>query len=51
VGGGCDDSRATSSSPHGEAGRGARGTKTMVEEIFGPVLTIYVYDDDQFERR
>ena len=23
--------------------------KTMCEEIFGPVLTIYVYDDDQFE--
>ncbi|MHA2028133.1 MAG: L-glutamate gamma-semialdehyde dehydrogenase [Candidatus Kariarchaeaceae archaeon] len=23
--------------------------KTMQEEIFGPVLTIYVYEDDQFE--
>lgn len=23
--------------------------KTMVEEIFGPVLTIYVYEDEQFE--
>ena len=23
--------------------------KTMAEEIFGPVLTIYVYDDDKFE--
>ena len=23
--------------------------KTMVEEIFGPVLTIYVYEDDRFE--
>ena len=23
--------------------------KTMVEEIFGPVLTIFVYDDDKFE--
>lgn len=23
--------------------------KTMKEEIFGPVLTIYVYDDDKFE--
>ncbi|MDJ0624448.1 MAG: L-glutamate gamma-semialdehyde dehydrogenase [Desulfocapsaceae bacterium] len=23
--------------------------KTMVEEIFGPVLTIYVYEDDQYE--
>lgn len=24
-------------------------SKTMCEEIFGPVLTIYVYDDDQYE--
>ncbi len=24
-------------------------SKTMVEEIFGPVLTVYVYADDQFE--
>lgn len=23
--------------------------KTMAEEIFGPVITIYVYDDDKFE--
>jgi len=23
--------------------------KTMVEEIFGPVLTIYVYDDEKYE--
>lgn len=23
--------------------------RTMVEEIFGPVLTIYVYEDDQYE--
>jgi len=23
--------------------------KTMVEEIFGPVLTLFVYDDDRFE--
>jgi 1-pyrroline-5-carboxylate dehydrogenase len=22
----------------------------MVEEIFGPVLTLYVYEDDEFER-
>jgi 1-pyrroline-5-carboxylate dehydrogenase len=25
------------------------GFKTMEEEIFGPVLTIYVYDDEKFE--
>jgi 1-pyrroline-5-carboxylate dehydrogenase len=24
--------------------------RTMAEEIFGPVLTVYVYDDDEFER-
>ena len=24
-------------------------SKTMVEEIFGPVLTVYVYEDDKFE--
>jgi len=24
--------------------------KTMVEEIFGPVLTVYVYEDEQFEQ-
>ncbi|MBQ0741247.1 aldehyde dehydrogenase family protein, partial [Aquimarina celericrescens] len=23
--------------------------ETMVEELFGPVLTLYVYDDDKFE--
>ena len=23
---------------------------TMVEEIFGPVLTIYVYEDEDFEK-
>lgn len=25
------------------------GFKTMVEEIFGPILTIYVYDDESYE--
>lgn len=48
VGGGSDDSVGwfieptiiISSDPHSE---------TMVEEIFGPVLTVYLYDDDQFE--
>ena len=24
--------------------------KTMVEEIFGPVLTVYVYEDDEYEK-
>jgi len=49
VGGGSDDSKGwfieptiiVTSDPNSE---------TMVEEIFGPVLTVYVYDDADFER-
>ena len=48
VGGGCDDRQGyfieptviISSDPH---------FKTMEEEIFGPVLTLYVYEDAQYE--
>ena len=48
VGGGCDDSKGyfieptviVTSNPH---------FKTMEEEIFGPVLTLYVYEDAQYE--
>ena len=48
IGGGCDDSSGyfieptviLASNPH---------FKTMVEEIFGPVLTVYVYEDGDFE--
>ncbi|MFT5729422.1 MAG: 1-pyrroline-5-carboxylate dehydrogenase [Desulforhopalus sp.] len=48
IGGKCDDSVGyfieptviLASDPH---------FKTMVEEIFGPVLTIFVYEDDKFE--
>jgi 1-pyrroline-5-carboxylate dehydrogenase len=48
IGGGCDDSAGyfieptviLATDPH---------FKTMVEEIFGPVLTVYVYEDEQFE--
>ena len=48
IGGGYDDSEGyfieptviRVSDPH---------FKTMVEEIFGPVLSIFVYDDEQFE--
>ncbi len=48
TGGGFDDSKGyfiepttiVTTNPH---------FKTMEEEIFGPVLTIYVYDDDKFE--
>jgi 1-pyrroline-5-carboxylate dehydrogenase len=48
IGGGCDDSAGyfieptviLATDPH---------FRTMVEEIFGPVLTVYVYEDEQFE--
>ena len=48
TGGKCDDSKGffiepttiLTTDPH---------FKTMEEEIFGPVLTIYVYDDDKFD--
>ncbi|MBT8039266.1 MAG: L-glutamate gamma-semialdehyde dehydrogenase [Gammaproteobacteria bacterium] len=49
IGGGCDDGKGffieptviLADDPH---------FKTMVEEIFGPVLTVYVYEDDEFEK-
>lgn len=49
IGGGCDDSVGyfieptviLASDPH---------FRTMVEEIFGPVLTIYVYEDEEYEK-
>jgi 1-pyrroline-5-carboxylate dehydrogenase len=48
IGGQCDDSEGyfieptviLATDPH---------FKTMVEEIFGPVLTVFVYEDDEFE--
>lgn len=48
VGGNCDKSKGyfveptviVTTNPHYE---------TMVEELFGPVLTLYVYDDDKYE--
>ncbi len=48
VGGGCDDSVGWFIEPtiivttNGDS-------ESMVEEIFGPVLTVYVYEDDEFE--
>ncbi len=47
IGGGCDDSVGyfveptviVASDPH---------FRTMIEEIFGPVITVYVYDDEKF---
>ncbi len=49
IGGNCDDSVGyfveptviLAADPH---------FKTMVEEIFGPVLTVYVYDDEKYEK-
>ena len=48
IGGNCDNSKGyfieptviLASDPH---------FRTMTEEIFGPVLTVYVYDDDKYE--
>jgi 1-pyrroline-5-carboxylate dehydrogenase len=48
IGGNCDDSKGyfieptviLATDPH---------FKTMVEEIFGPVLTVFVYDDENYE--
>jgi 1-pyrroline-5-carboxylate dehydrogenase len=48
IGGGCDDSVGyfieptviLATNPH---------FRTMVEEIFGPVLTVFVYEDDDYE--
>ena len=48
VGGGCDDSIGYFIEPTVVLTQDPK-SKTMVEEIFGPVLTIYVYDDDKFE--
>ncbi len=48
IGGGSDDSRGYFIEPTVIVTRDPH-FKTMEEEIFGPVLTIYIYDDDQFE--
>ncbi|MEE2888160.1 MAG: L-glutamate gamma-semialdehyde dehydrogenase [Planctomycetota bacterium] len=48
IGGECDDTAGYFISPTViQAQR--PDTKTMVEEIFGPVLTVFVYDDDKLE--
>ncbi len=47
-GGGCDDSVGYFIEPTVILASDPR-FKTMQEEIFGPVLTIYVYEDDQYE--
>jgi len=48
VGGGCDKSTGYFIEPTVIVTSNP-GFKTMEEEIFGPVLTIYVYQDDDFE--
>ncbi len=49
VGGGCDDSTGYFIEPTLILAK-TPDFKTMVEEIFGPVLTIFVYQADQFEQ-
>jgi len=48
TGGGYDDSKGYFIEPTTIVTSNPR-FRTMEEEIFGPVLTIYVYDDDKFE--
>lgn len=47
-GGGCDDSKGYFIEPTIILAKNPL-FKTMQEEVFGPVLTIYVYDDEKFE--
>ncbi|MFV0435897.1 MAG: L-glutamate gamma-semialdehyde dehydrogenase [Desulfopila sp.] len=49
IGGGCDDSVGYFIEPTVILAR-RPDFKTMVEEIFGPVLTVYVYEDEAFEQ-
>ncbi|MDU2064207.1 MAG: L-glutamate gamma-semialdehyde dehydrogenase [Sporomusaceae bacterium] len=48
IGGTCDDSVGYFVEPTVILAKSPR-FRTMVEEIFGPVLTVYVYEDAQFE--
>lgn len=48
IGGGCDDSVGYFVEPTVILAK-TPAFKTMVEEIFGPVITIYVYPNDQLE--
>jgi len=48
IGGGCDDSVGYFVEPTVILAK-TPTFKTMVEEIFGPVMTIYVYPNDEFE--
>lgn len=48
IGGGCDDSKGYFVQPTIIVAKSPK-FKTMQEEIFGPVLTLYVYSDENFE--
>ncbi len=48
AGGGCDKSKGYFVEPTVVLTKDAK-SKTMCEEIFGPVLTIFVYDENDFE--
>ena len=48
AGGGCDDSEGWFIEPTVIVAR-TPDFKTMVEEVFGPVLTVYVYEADRYE--
>jgi len=48
TGGGCDESKGWFIEPTVILTTDPR-SESMVEEIFGPVLTIFIYDDDNFE--
>ena len=49
VGGGCDDSTGYFIEPTVVVSNDPK-SKLMAEEIFGPVLTVYVYDDDEYDQ-
>jgi len=49
MGGSCEDGKGYFISPTVIEAR-EPGFRTMVEEIFGPVLSVYVYADDKFEQ-
>ena len=48
VGGGCDDSNGYFVEPTVVVSKDPK-SKLMAEEIFGPVMTVYVYEDDDYD--
>ena len=49
AGGGCDDSTGYFIEPTVVVSRNPK-SKLMVEEIFGPVLTVYIYPENEYEQ-